>query len=63
MALEDCEIRVPMSAIASRLMVTVRVRGLTPFAIRWWIAIQLIRLGALIAGCELEIDLRDARRE
>lgn len=55
-------IRVPMSSVTDRMTVTVRVTGVRVWRARLWMAIQLFKLGARIAGVGLHVEDAPAMR-
>lgn len=39
--------------------IRIRVVGLNAMRVRWWLAAHLFRLGALVAGFSVEIEIRN----
>jgi hypothetical protein len=42
--------------LSRRLTLNIRVRGMRVFKARWWVAIKLLRMAAIVAGCNIEIE-------
>jgi hypothetical protein len=51
-------VTVDMTRVMRDVTITVRVAGGGRWTVRLWIAAQLFRLGAALAGTKLELELR-----
>jgi len=59
----DCTVDVPMGPLMQRLTIHARFTGVGRLRFRLWVASLLFKLGALIAGCRIEIDTDGPKAE
>ena len=46
---------VAMGSVMRHITVTIRVTGVRRFAVRQWIAVRLLKLAAVILGCNIDV--------
>lgn len=51
------DVAIPIGSVIGRLVIRVRFVGMVPARIRFWIASQLMKLGAAVAGTLIEISV------
>ncbi len=53
----NTNVHLPMSTVASHITLNVRVTGERLFFARFWMAVQIMKLAALVAGCGINVEL------
>lgn len=56
----NSQLEIPIAKVAPELTVTVKVRGVRGYMVRFWIGSRLIRLAAWILQCNVVIEGREA---
>lgn len=49
-------VNVSAASIGRNIELTLTVTGLRVFRARWWVAAQLIRMAACVAGCDIRVE-------
>ena len=55
--------RFPMSHVMQRVTMHVRITDRRRFAVRTWVAIQLMRLAARVLGCNIDVNIEQKQNE